>query len=176
MKTVLILLIIISTIQLSYAQDFSFSFEGDAAKRERLTSLQDNASPPEWKLSGWQNSSPLSLEELKGKIIVLDFWATWCGPCIASIPHTNQIHEKYKNDVVIIGVCHPKGSEKMNDVAKEYSISYPIAVDKSGDTIRTYKVNGYPDYYIFDRTGKLVVADCSNSKVDEVLTKLINKK
>lgn len=161
--------------QSAHAEDLSFAYEGNEVKRKRLEKLQDSEKPPALQLSEWINSEKLSLEGLKGKIVVLDFWATWCGPCIKSIPHNNQIHEKYKDQVVIIGVCHPRGSEKMAETVKQKGIKYPVAIDTAGKTIADYKVNGYPDYYVIDQEGKLVVADCANGKLDEVLEKLLKK-
>ena len=157
------------------ATDFSFAFEAEAPARARLEKLQGSARPPALSLSGWKNSAPLSLADLKGKIVVLDFWATWCGPCIASIPHTNELAEKYKDKVVFIGICNPKGAEKMNETVASKGIKYPVAIDAKGETIAAYAVNSYPDYYIIDQKGTLVVADCANGKVEAVIEKLLQK-
>lgn len=157
------------------SQDLSPFYEGSPDQRQRLKDLQDSASPPELHLRSWANSKPLNLADLKGKVVVLDFWATWCGPCIASIPHTNELHTKYAADVVFIGICHPEGAEKMRETVREKDILYPVAVDSSGKTGKAYAVNGYPDYYIIDQTGKLVVADCANSKVEDVIAALLKK-
>jgi len=155
------------------ASDLSFAFEGDASKRERLAGLQGSSNPPELQLSDWTNTTPLSLDDLKGKIVVLDFWATWCGPCVRSIPHNNEIHAKYGDDVVFIGVTHPKGADELAAMIEEKGIQYPVAIDANKETIKAYRVNGYPDYFIIDRDGKLVVADCQNAKVDAVIEKLL---
>ena len=157
------------------AEDFSFAFEGDEKKRERLKGLQGSETPPALQVEGWMNSEPLSLDKLKGKVVVLDFWATWCGPCIRSIPKTNKLMEKWGDKVVIIGICHPRGSDKMAAVAKKHDIKFPIAIDPGEKTDVSYKVNGYPDYFIIDQTGKLVVADCANDEVEAVVDKLLKK-
>jgi thiol-disulfide isomerase/thioredoxin len=159
----------------AWAGDFSFAFEGDEAKRAPLSALQGSANPPALQLEEWTHTEPLTLDALKGKIVVLDFWATWCGPCIASIPHTNELAKKYAGDVVFLGVCHQRGGEKMAETVKEKGIEYPVALDPNNATIKAYAVNSYPDYYILDRNGKLVVADCANDKVEEVIQILLKQ-
>ncbi len=145
--------------------------EGDAKLRERLKAL-DPANPPALEVTNWINAEPATLATLKGKIVVLDFWATWCGPCIVSIPHNNELAAKYKDMVVIIGVCHPRGGETMAKVAQEKGIKYPVCLDTTGATGKAYAVNGFPDYYIFDATGKLVLPDCANGSVEKALEAL----
>ena len=175
MKNLILTIIALFTVSALQAEDFSFAYEGDAKLRKRLESLQGSKTPPKINLAEWANSKDLSLEDLKGKIVVLDFSATWCGPCISSISHNNEIHNKYPDDVVFIGVCHPRGAEKMMKVLKDKGIEYPIAIDTDGKVADAYHVNGYPDYFIIDRDGTLVVADCANSKVSAVLAKMIKK-
>ena len=75
---------------------------------------------PELVLKEWINFKPLDLDSLKGKIVVLDFWATWCRPCLSSVSHTNKMKKKYsKNGVVIIRVCNQRGAEKMGATLKK---------------------------------------------------------
>lgn len=156
--------------------DLSAFYEGDEEKRLRLAELVESQMPPKLELTQWMNSESLSMADLKGKVVVIDFWATWCGPCIQAIPHNNEIAQKYPDDVIVIGICHPEGSEKMTEMAKDKGIKYPIAIDKEGKMIDAYKVNGYPDYYLIDRAGKLRVADCKNSSVDEAIEALLAEK
>jgi cytochrome c biogenesis protein CcmG/thiol:disulfide interchange protein DsbE len=142
--------------------------------RAQLNKMQGQPAP-KLALKGWINSKPLTLEHLKGKIVVLDFWATWCGPCIASIPHTNEMMEQYAGKgVVFIGVCAKRGAEKMGDVVKERGIKYPVAVDTG--TNAAYKANSYPDYYIIDRNGVLRWADIANRDVEKAIKILLEEK
>jgi cytochrome c biogenesis protein CcmG/thiol:disulfide interchange protein DsbE len=172
MKAILTILL---TATLAHAADLGKFAEGDAKLRARLEKVE-GAKAPEIELADWMNSKALTLADCKGKIVVLDFWATWCGPCIASIPHNKELVEKYKDDVVFIGVCHPRGAEKMKQTADAKGITYPIAVDTDGKAAKAYEVNGFPDYYIIDRDGKVVLADCSNGSVGEALEALLKDK
>ena len=81
--------------------DLTAFHEGQPAQRERLKAL-DLSNPPALQVTNWINGETATLASLKGKIVVLDFWATWCGPCLASIPHTNELAEKYKDKVVSV--------------------------------------------------------------------------
>jgi thiol-disulfide isomerase/thioredoxin len=139
----------------------------DAIRSRRLASI-DAVNPPDLDVSNWINGEMIP-EDLEGKIVVLDFWATWCGPCLASIPKNNALAQKYGDDVVLIGVCHDRGAERRGDMVKSRNIKYPVCHDVGNTTIDAYMVNGYPDYYVFDRKGRLRVPDCRNNKVEAAI-------
>jgi thiol-disulfide isomerase/thioredoxin len=161
----------------SNAADLSPFAEGDQAKRARLADLEANSdTPPEINLKGWINHAPTNLAGLKGKIVVLDFWATWCKPCIGAIPKTNALMEKYADKVVIIGICHPNDLGKLAALVKDKGIKYPVALDTDGAAAKAYAIDGYPDYYIIDQTGKLRLADCSNGSVEDAIKALLDAK
>ncbi len=139
----------------------------DATRSRRLASI-DATNPPALDVSNWINGV-IRPEDREGKIVVLDFWATWCGPCLASIPKNNALAEKYRDDVILIGVCHHRGAERMADMVRSRDIMYPVCHDVENTTINAYMVNGYPDYYVFDRQGRLRVPDCRNSEVETAI-------
>ena len=138
-------------------------------QRDQIAAMQGKPAPA-LSLKGWLNSKALTPSDLKGKIVVLDFWATWCGPCLASVPHNNELAKKYASQgVVIIGICAPKGVEKMEETVNKYKIEYAVAADDGGATFKAFKADSYPDYYLIDRQGNLVWGDIVNSEVEKAI-------
>ena len=152
--------------------------EGDAEKRARLAKLEEEAkTPPALAVENWVNSDALALEDLKGKVVVLDFWAPWSPNCIAAVQTHNELFEKYgKDGLVFIGVAATYGGSAVPAAVLDNGIKYPVAVDIDNKTNTAYGPNGFPDYYVIDRTGKLRVADCRNETIEEVIVALLSEK
>lgn len=142
--------------------------------RTEISSMQGKPAPA-LAVNDWINSKPLTLADLKGKIVVLDFWATWCGPCLASVPHNNELQKKYADKgVVFVAICAPRGGEKMAATVKAKGIEYAVALDKGeGDTFKAYQADSYPDYFIIDRKGNLRWGDVVNQDTEKAIQLLL---
>ncbi|MBN2433026.1 MAG: TlpA family protein disulfide reductase [Acidobacteria bacterium] len=122
----------------------------------------------------WLNSKPLTLDELRGKVVLIDFWATWCPPCIAVIPTLVRIYEKYKSEgLEMIGFTRIYGTyrddiqnkgrvekdtelELTREFLKRYGMTYPIAVADGQDVFEAYSVRGIPTLFFINDEGIIV--------------------
>ncbi len=96
------------------------------------------------------------LSQLKGKVVLLDFWATWCGPCREAIPHLIQLYKAYReNGFEVIGMSLDKGDgEVVRNFAKSMDIPYPIVI-ATEEVVRNYRVTSIPTTFFIDKEGKI---------------------
>ena len=113
------------------------------------------------RLGPWINSKPLTREELKGKVVLIDFWTYSCINCLRSIPYVRAWHERYAKDgLVVIGVHAPefafeRDPANVEQAVRDLKIGYPVALDNRYDLWRALKNNFWPAHYFFDAEGRL---------------------
>ncbi|MCZ8514105.1 redoxin domain-containing protein [Paenibacillus filicis] len=99
----------------------------------------------------------VKLSDYRGKTVFLNFWATWCPPCQAEIPYLKEFHSANEASGAIVLGINATSTELSVPVVqawtKEWKLSFPVALDSSGDVGRTYKVNAYPATYVIDANG-----------------------
>jgi peroxiredoxin len=100
----------------------------------------------------------VSLAQYKGQVVMLNFWASWCGPCRQEMPLLESIYKKYnKMGFTMLGVNVEPDSNAANDWLKATPVSFPILYDRDSKVSKLYDVAGMPSTVIIDRTGKLRV-------------------
>ena len=152
-----------------------WTWDKDAAARAPHAALEGKPMPP-LDLTGWVNGE-VKPEEMKGKVVIVDFYATWCGPCMAAIPHNNELLKKYKDKgLLIVGVCtHNRGQEKMEQTVKDKGIEYPTARDSQLKSQAAWAVHYYPTYAIVDRKGIVRIIGLQPGNVEKVVKKLLDE-
>ena len=129
---------------------------------------------PEISATGWVNPPALPETPLPpGKVILLDFWATWCPPCVRSLPHTQELYETYKDrGLEVIAIHSVRGAETAGAFAQENGYTFPIALD-SGATGAVYGVEAIPSYYLIDKNGKLVWGPFHTAPPEQIIESLL---
>jgi thiol-disulfide isomerase/thioredoxin len=122
-------------------------------------SLAGKPAPELSNLRGWINTSPLMMEGLKGKVVLLDFWTYSCVNCVRSLPHMKLLHKEYAGDAfVLIGVHTPefefeKLPENVASAVKRFGIGYPVAIDSENTTWKLYGNQYWPRQTLVDSKG-----------------------
>ncbi len=129
-------------------------------------------------VDAWVNGSPLPAEQLSGKVVLLDFWAVWCGPCVATFPHLRDWHAKYEEDGLVIigltkyyrygwdsekekpkrieGISSEEEQEALARFAQHHELTHPIGIMPADSTLsQQYHVTGIPQAVLIDRQGKI---------------------
>lgn len=169
------------TLNLTGCQDKKSESEGNnQASKDSLLAENENRADlaPDFKLPR-TDGSELKLSDYKGKIVIIDFWATWCPPCRRGIPDLIDIQKKYSEQVVIIGIS--LDTETKPDVMpfiKQYGINYPIVYGNM-EVVQSYgNIQAIPTSFIVDQNGQIVdkhvgLVDKAAylSKIEELLKK-----
>jgi thiol-disulfide isomerase/thioredoxin len=112
-------------------------------------------------LQGWVGSEPLSLAELRGKVVLVDFWTYTCINCLRTIPYLNAWYDRYRDDgLVVIGVHSPefafeRDPARVESEVRRLGVSYPVAIDSEKRTWAAYANQYWPHKYLIDRGGHI---------------------
>ena len=132
---------------------------------------------PELALPLQPNGPPVPLSAFKGKVVILDFWATWCGPCRMSIPALEAVYKKYRADgLEVVGVSHDHAETRgqIPAAAQALGITYPLVVaDDIPDINENYGVAGLPTLMLIDRHGRVADVEMGYHAPAELEAKVV---
>lgn len=126
---------------------------------------------PEISAQGWINSKPLSLAKLRGKVVVVEFWATWCPPCRQTIPHLNRLHNAYKDRGVVLLSLTDQAAHEVEPFAREMQMTYPVGFGSA--TGGAYGVSSIPHAIVIGRSGKVAWEGHPMTDLDKAIEKAL---
>ena len=109
---------------------------------------------PDFTLPG--NNQTVSLSALRGKVVYVDFWASWCQPCRQSFPWMNRMQQQYQEQgLVVVGINLDKSRALSDEFLKKVPAEFTLAYDPEGKIASAYHVKGMPSSYLIDRQGRI---------------------
>jgi thiol-disulfide isomerase/thioredoxin len=139
--------------------------------KENLYSTQFGFKPHPFKGKVVNKEESISLEKLKGKYVLIDFWTVFCGPCIGEFPHLRELYKRAdKSKFEIVGIVSRSPLDRLNNIMEKDSVSWPqIYSDEGNDIVKQYGVTSFPTSYLIDPEGKIVEKNLRGRNLNKVL-------
>jgi thiol-disulfide isomerase/thioredoxin len=121
------------------------------------------------------DGAPLSVSGLRGKVVLIDFWATWCGPCVAEIPNVARAYQKYQADgFEVVGISLDQDRAALENFVRQRGVAWPQYFDgDSGTLARRYGIRSIPSTFLLDREGIIVARGLRGSALDRAVAQAL---
>ena len=117
-----------------------------------------------------------ALDAYKGKWVLVNYWATWCPPCLEEIPDLNALHDNKKNNLIVIGIAMDyRNAKQVSDFAESMMMSYPIVLGTEKVIAQIAPVQGLPTTYLYNPEGKMVAHQVGAVTRESVETYIASK-
>jgi thiol-disulfide isomerase/thioredoxin len=140
------------------------------------SAVSDGNKSPE--ISGTDvNGKPVSISQFSGKVVLLDFWATYCGPCLAAIPHEVELQKKYSGrPFAILGVSVDQEKDDLRQFLNQQPLPWPNIYDENGVIAKQWGVRGIPTFVLIDHQGKIAKrwVGAQLDEIDSAVEKAVN--
>ena len=141
--------------------------------------LDNNAAAPDFTgIDKWLNSDPLTLQQLRGKVVLVDFWTYTCINCIHVLPYVKTWNQKYKDQgLAVVGVHTPeypfeRNTDNVKTAIKRFGITFPVAQDNNYATWRAYDNQYWPAFYLVDKKGHIAYTHFGEGDYEQTEAKI----
>jgi thiol-disulfide isomerase/thioredoxin len=154
----------------------------DGIAPPKITAAQSTA-PNFVGISKWFNSPPLSISDLRGKVVLVDFWTYGCINCVNTLPRVTELYAKYRDrGLVVVGIHTPEfpfehSATNVQAALKRHGIAYPVGQDNESRTWDAYHNQYWPSQYIVDQNGRIVFhhdGEGQYEQIDRTIARLLN--
>lgn len=133
----------------------AFALLGLALSSVAPAAVQEDAPAPDFTLPTLQGR-PLRLGEQRGHVVLVNFWASWCGPCRLELPQLNRLHERYAGaGLVLLGINVDEDPARAAQAAQRLGIRFPVLLDRDKAVVRRYDLGSMPATVLLDRDGRV---------------------
>jgi peroxiredoxin len=157
------------------------SIKKQAASKKIRAGLKEGAKFPDFEVKDLEGK-PLSVSAYKGKVVLIDFWATWCGPCVGELPNVIKAYEKYHKDgfeIIGISLDREKDKEKLVTFLKDKGMTWQQFFDGKfweNELSQKYGVNSIPATYLLNGEGVIIGQNLRGEKLESAVGKALEKK
>jgi peroxiredoxin len=140
-----------------FAQEQKLWSSQDLLRKLKLVHLPGDLPAPRFNASTPEGTK-ISIDDLKGKLVLLNFWATWCPPCILEMPTMEKLHQEFKEEgLKVVAMNFMEGPKTINTFIKKRGFTFTVLMDRSGEISQRYGVRAIPVTYLIGREGNMLV-------------------
>jgi peroxiredoxin len=118
------------------------------------------------------SKSTINLREAKGKILIIEFWGTWCGPCIPYLEHLNELQQKFKEEILVVGISDDT-EERLNKFLLKRPVTIPLVADPMNKSAKYFQVKAFPQTFVADKNGEIIAITHPSEITEEKIKDLV---